>query len=65
MARFIEYGERTILNRRVELRGLHADGHEFPIELTVTKVPLASGPGTCRTVTARAALTEERNPSAV
>jgi PAS domain S-box-containing protein len=40
MARFLATGERTILNRRVELTGLRADGSEFPVELTVTKVPL-------------------------
>ncbi|MCP4417556.1 MAG: PAS domain S-box protein, partial [Chloroflexi bacterium] len=29
-------GEGPILNRRVEITGLHAKGHEFPIELAVT-----------------------------
>ncbi|HEY1479528.1 MAG TPA: PAS domain S-box protein, partial [Gaiellales bacterium] len=30
-------GEATILDRRIELRGLHRDGHEIPIELLVTR----------------------------
>jgi PAS domain S-box-containing protein len=44
LARFLETGEQTIMNRRVEVTGLHADGHEFPVELTVTKVPLDGPP---------------------
>lgn len=34
-------GEGSILNSRVELTGLHRDGHEFPIELSVTAVRTA------------------------
>lgn len=34
-------GEGAILNSRVELTGLHRDGHEFPIELSVTAVRTA------------------------
>ena len=40
LARHLETGEKTILNRRVELTGMRADGTEFPVELTVTRVPL-------------------------
>ncbi|MGH7703803.1 MAG: PAS domain S-box protein [Gemmatimonadales bacterium] len=36
MARFRETGEGRILGRRLELAALHREGHEFPIELTVT-----------------------------
>ena len=38
--RHLETGEETILNRRVELTGMRADGSEFPLELTVTRVQL-------------------------
>ncbi|MFN0222096.1 PAS domain S-box protein [Paenibacillus sp. KR2-11] len=38
LARFIENGEKRILNKRLELTALHRDGHEFPIELTVTPI---------------------------
>jgi PAS domain S-box-containing protein len=36
MARFLATGEAPVVNRRLELRGLHRDGHEFPIEITIT-----------------------------
>jgi len=44
MARLLETGERTILNRRVELTGMRSDGSEFPLELTVTSVPVEGPP---------------------
>ena len=40
LARHLATGEETILNRRVELTGMRAGGTEFPVELTVTRVPL-------------------------
>jgi PAS domain S-box-containing protein len=43
-ARHLETGGQTILNRRVELTGMRADGSEFPVELTVTRVPLEGPP---------------------
>jgi PAS domain S-box-containing protein len=36
MQRFLDTGEAPVVNRRLELRGLHRDGHEFPIEITIT-----------------------------
>jgi PAS domain S-box-containing protein len=40
----VETGSRTILNRRVELTGMRADGREFPVELTVTRVAIDGPP---------------------
>jgi PAS domain S-box-containing protein len=40
LADHLEHGAHVILNRRVELTGMRADGSEFPVELTVTRVPL-------------------------
>jgi len=36
MQRFAETGRGTLLDRRMELSALHRDGHEFPVELTVS-----------------------------
>lgn len=36
LGRFLETGEGPILNRRVELRALHSDGYEFPVEVTIS-----------------------------
>ncbi|MDQ4079822.1 MAG: PAS domain S-box protein, partial [Gemmatimonadota bacterium] len=41
LKRFVETGETRILGRRVEFRALRADGTEFPVELTITRVPVA------------------------
>jgi PAS domain S-box-containing protein len=42
MARYLSHGERNLLDRRVEMIALRADGREFPVELTVTR---HAGPG--------------------
>jgi PAS domain S-box-containing protein len=36
MQRFLATGEAPVVNKRLELRGLHRAGHEFPIEITIT-----------------------------
>ena len=36
LGRFLETGEGPILNRRVEVRALHRDGYEFPVEITIS-----------------------------
>lgn len=43
LARHREHGEGPILGRRIEVNALHRDGHEFPVELTVTPI-MTSGP---------------------
>jgi PAS domain S-box-containing protein len=39
LARYLETGETTILERRVEVSALHRDGSQFPVELSVTRLP--------------------------
>ena len=36
----LETGETQFLGRRIELRGLRSDATEFPVELTITRVPV-------------------------
>jgi PAS domain S-box-containing protein len=36
MRHFLNTGEAPVVNRRLELRGLHRNGHEFPLEITIT-----------------------------
>ncbi len=36
LANFLATGEGPVLNTRIELHALHRDGHEFPVELTVS-----------------------------
>jgi PAS domain S-box-containing protein len=38
-ARYLTTRQPTILDRRLQLTALHQDGSEFPVELTVTRVP--------------------------
>jgi len=39
LRRIVETGQGAILDRRMELTALHADGHEFPVDLTITAIP--------------------------
>ncbi len=38
-ARYLTTGESKILGRRIEMTALRADGKEFPVELTITRIP--------------------------
>lgn len=44
MARYLATGEDTIMGQRVELPALRADGTEFPVELTITRIPTDGPP---------------------
>ncbi len=44
LRRFHETGDAPIVNKRLEVRGLHRGGREFPIEITVTN-PVRAGRG--------------------
>ncbi len=37
---FLKTGEGGILNRRIEMLGTHRDGHEFPVEITISPARL-------------------------
>lgn len=36
LRRFLQTGEGPVVGDRIEIEGLHRDGHEFPVELTVS-----------------------------
>ncbi|HVF37325.1 MAG TPA: HWE histidine kinase domain-containing protein, partial [Sphingomicrobium sp.] len=36
LAHFLATGEGPVLDRRIEISGLHKHGHEFPVELSIT-----------------------------
>ena len=40
MKHFLLSGEGPILNSRIEITGLHRDGHEFPIELSIAAIKM-------------------------
>ncbi len=40
LERFLTTGEGPLLHQRIEVTALHRDGREFPVELTVTPLPL-------------------------
>jgi signal transduction histidine kinase/DNA-binding NarL/FixJ family response regulator len=44
MRRFLETGDAPVVNQMLELTALHRNGHEFPIEITITS-PIRSNYG--------------------
>src|SRR6185369_15319752 len=44
IARYLETDHPVILDKRVELAGMHKNGAEFPIELTITRIGLVGAP---------------------
>jgi PAS domain S-box-containing protein len=45
LARFLETDRAVVLDKRLELAGVHKNGTEFPVELTITRIGLP-GPAT-------------------
>ncbi|MDP2826550.1 MAG: EAL domain-containing protein [Sulfuritalea sp.] len=43
LSRFLASGDGPVLNTRVEIEGLHREGHEFPIELAISSIQTARG----------------------
>jgi PAS domain S-box-containing protein len=44
LARYLSTGESKILGRRMELIGQHAEGHEFPVEISVVRIGVEEPP---------------------
>ncbi len=66
--RHLATGQSALLNQRVEMPAMRADGTEFPVELAITRLPLAGKPlfsGFLRDLTARKQAEEERQRMAV
>ena len=40
LARYLSTQQGTVLNQRLELSAMRANGEEFPVELTVTRIPM-------------------------
>lgn len=62
LAQYLTTGEGPVIGKRLELTGMRADGTEFPVELTVTRVDLPGPPlftGYLRDITERKRAEEE------
>jgi PAS domain S-box-containing protein len=44
LARYVAGGQATLLDRRIEVTTMRADGSEFPAELAITRLPLDGPP---------------------
>jgi PAS domain S-box-containing protein len=56
LARYLATGEARVLGRRIEMPAIRADGSEFPVELTITRIPTDGPPsftGYLRDITER------------
>ena len=63
LRRYLATGVGPFLDNRVQTSAYHADGHEFPVEVSITRVPEESPPrftGFVRDQTARARAEQER-----
>jgi PAS domain S-box-containing protein len=66
LARYLATGEAKVLDRRLELTGMRADGTRFPVELTITRIDLPGPPtftGYLRDITDRVAAEAELRAS--
>jgi PAS domain S-box-containing protein len=66
LARYLETEEPVLLDRRIEITGMRADGTRFPVELTITRIDLPGPPtfaGYLRDITDRKAAEAELKAS--
>jgi len=68
LARYLATGEARVLDRRIEITGVRADGTRFPVELTITRIDVPGPPtftGYLRDITDRVAAEAELRASRV
>src|SRR4051794_10050561 len=56
LQRYLDTGSAVVLNRRIEIVGMHSDGVEFPVELAITRIQVPGAPmftGYLRDITER------------
>jgi PAS domain S-box-containing protein len=66
LKRYLETGRGSYLDKRIEITGLRADGHEFPVELTITRIDRPGPPvfaGFIRDITERKQAEEDLRAS--
>jgi PAS domain S-box-containing protein len=66
LARYLATNAESVLDRRIELTAMRADGSEFPVELTITRINLPGAPvftGYVRDITDRRAADAELRAS--
>jgi PAS domain S-box-containing protein len=44
LGRYLAIGDSVVLNRRLEMLAVHADGHEFPVDLAIIRIPVPGPP---------------------
>jgi PAS domain S-box-containing protein len=44
LARLVQHGDPKVVGRRIEIAALRRDGTEFPVEIAITRIPLAGAP---------------------
>jgi PAS domain S-box-containing protein len=62
LTRYLATGEGSVIGRRLEMSALRADGTEFPVELTITRLPSVGPPmftGFLRDITERRQLEDQ------
>ena len=62
LARYLATGETRVIGKRIEMTAMRADGSEFPVELTITRIPSDGPPsftGYLRDITQRKQSEEE------
>jgi PAS domain S-box-containing protein len=66
LRRYLEAGEGTLLDRRIEIEALRRDGTRFPVELTITRIEVPGEPvftGHLRDITERVRVERELRES--